>query len=600
MNFTRHRCLTALLFVAPLAIPCAALADTRSDARQFLEMYNRAYQQLWNVAEGANWLSSTDVSDEHTGQRIGAQQAKAAFTGNTYVIEKARALLQQRSKLDALTVRQLEKILLAAAENPGTIPDVVAARVAAEARLAAIQDGFTFKLPQPDGSTKIVTPNQIQEILMNSTNVEERLRAWETSKQAGPALKAGLLELRDLRNRVAREMGHSSFFGLQVADYGMSVAEMRTMTDRLVAELRPLYEQLHCWTRHKLAARYGQPVPKLIPAHWLPNRWGQEWGGLVDTVDLDAPFKGKSPEWLVKAGEQFYVSLGFPALPATFWTKSDLYELPPDSKRKKNTHASAWHINLDQDVRSLMSVKPDFEWFTTTHHELGHIYYDLSYARPEVPVVLREGANRAFHEGIGELITTAVRQAPYLEQMGILKPDEAPDQIQWLLNEALTEAVVFIPWSAGVMTAWEHDFYEKDLPADQLNRRWWEYVAKHQGIVPPSARGEEFCDAATKTHIIDDPAQYYDYALAFALKYQFHLYIAKRILKQPANACNYYGNRAVGKFLADILKQGGTQDWRKILRQSIGEDISAKGMLEYYAPLMKYLKEQNQGREVGW
>jgi peptidyl-dipeptidase A len=455
-------------------------------------------------------------------------------------------------------------------------------------------------MPQPDGSTRTVTPNQIQEILTTSTNVEERLRAWETSKQAGPALKAGLLELRDLRNRVAREMGHSSFFALQVADYGLSVAEMRALTDRLVAELRPLYAQLHCWARHKLAARYGQPVPKLIPAHWLPNRWGQEWGGLVDTVDLDAPLKTKSPEWLVKAGEQFYVSLGFPALPPTFWTKSDLYELPPDAKRKKNTHASAWHINLDQDVRSLMSVKPDFEWFTTTHHELGHVYYYLSYARPEVPVVLREGANRAFHEGIGELITTAVRQPPYLEQMGILKPGEAPDQIQWLLNEALTEAAVFIPWSAGVMTAWEHDFYEQELPADQLNRRWWEQVAKYQGIAPPAPRGEEFCDAATKTHIIDDPAQYYDYALAFALKYQFHRYIAQRILKQPANACNYHGNRAVGKFLADILKLGATRDWRKVLRQSIGEDISAKAMLEYYAPLMKYLEEQNRGREVGW
>ena len=82
-------------------------------------------------------------------------------------------------------------------------------------------------------------------------------------------------------------------------------------------------------------------------------------------------------------------------------TKSDLYELPAGATRKKNTHGWALHIDLDHDVRSLMSVKPDFYWFTTTHHELGHIYYYLAYARPEVPVVLRDGANRAFHEGIG-------------------------------------------------------------------------------------------------------------------------------------------------------------------------------------------------------
>ena len=143
------------------------------------------------------------------------------------------------------------------------------------------------------------TPSkEVREFLATHANlyVAERLRAWETSKQAGPVLKPGLLELRDLRNRVAREMGYSSFFHLQVADYGMSVAEMRALTEQLVRELRPLYQQLHCWARYRLAERYGQPVPKLIPAHWLPNRWGQEWSGLVESIDLDAGLKSRQPE----------------------------------------------------------------------------------------------------------------------------------------------------------------------------------------------------------------------------------------------------------------------------------------------------------------
>ena len=33
--------------------------------------------------------------------------------------------------------------------------------------------------------------------------------------------------------------------------------------------------------------------------------------------------------------EQFYTGLGFSPLPESFWKKSDLYPLPPDSKRKK-------------------------------------------------------------------------------------------------------------------------------------------------------------------------------------------------------------------------------------------------------------------------
>jgi peptidyl-dipeptidase A len=245
-------------------------------------------------------------------------------------------------------------------------------------------------------------------------------------------------------------------------------------------------------------------------------------------------------------------------------------------------------------------VKPDFDWFTTTHHELGHLYYDLSYANPRVPFVLREGANRAFHEAVGELITTAVRQEPYLRQVGVLAPDAKPDRIAWLLNEALSEAVVFIPWSAGVMTHWEHDFYEQDLPADQLNARWWEYVARFQGIAPPAPRGETLCDPATKTHVNDDPAGYYDYALAFALKYQFHRQIANHILRQDPHAANYFGSKEVGEFLQGILKLGATRDWRHVLKDNINDDLNTRAMLEYFAPLNDYLKTQNAGRPIGW
>ena len=63
----------------------------------------------------------------------------------------------------------------------------------------------------------------------------------------------------------------------------------------------------------------------------------------------------------------------------------------PASARKKNAHASAWHIDRAQDVRSLMSVEANQQWFGTAHHELGHIYYYLAYSRPEVPYLLREG-----------------------------------------------------------------------------------------------------------------------------------------------------------------------------------------------------------------
>ena len=576
-------------------------ADTAREARDFLRMYNEIARGLQTAANEAEWKASTDVKDEHTGQRIGANEVRAKFIGSPYLIEKAKALLARKSELDDKSVRQLESILLAAAGYPGTAPELVTARVSAEARQGAIQDGFKFQFTDPKTKqTRAITPNQIQEILDSSKDLAERRAAWESSKEIGVPLRPGLIELQKLRNQVAQEMGFSSFFHLQVADYGMSVAEMRALTERLYSELKPLYLQLHTWTKHKLAERYNQPVPKLIPAHWLGNRWSQQWPGLVEAANFDEYFKGRESKWLVEQAERFYVSLGWPKLPEVFWTKSDLYELPPDAPRKKNTHASAWHVDLQNDVRSLMSVRPNYDWHETTHHELGHIYYFLAYSNDDVPVTLREGANRAFHEAVGDLIGIAARQIPYLKQVGILPNDVRIDETQYLLNEALDSAVVFIPWSAGVMTAWEHDLYEKNLSPSEYNERWWDYVAKYQGVSAPEPRDEKFCDAATKTHINDDPAQYYDYALAYIIKYQLHMHIAKNILKEDPHSCNYYGNKEVGDFLWNILKVGKAQDWRKLLRDATGEEISAKPMLEYFAPITAWLEKENRGRQVGW
>ena len=136
--------------------------------------------------------------------------------------------------------------------------------------------------------------------------------------------------------------------------------------------------------------------------------------------------------------------------------------------------------------------------------------------------------------------------------------------------------------------------------ADQLNRRWWHYVEQYQGVAPPGPRGEGFCDAATKTHINDNPAQYYKYAIAFAIKWQLHMHIAKNILHQDPHNLNCYGNREVGEFLLQIMRPGATKDWQTLLKETTGEELSARPMLDYFEPLMGWLKEQNQGRQVGW
>jgi peptidyl-dipeptidase A len=585
-------------------LPAAALvlgacttsgSNRRGEAQEFLAMYNDVDQRLTTVAGEAQWKASTDVTDQHTGERMAADAAVAAFRGSRYVIEGARKHLALRQHLDDIEFRQLDKILLDAAESPGTIPEIVNAKIQAEAKLEGVLNAFEF-CPGPRQGDKCpnpVTVNQIDKILRESKDLNERRRYWEISKQTGPALKKGLAEVRDLRNRVAKELGYTSYFHLQVADYGMSVNEMIQLMDKTLADLQPLYSVLHQFARSRLAERYQQPAPaEMLPAHWMTNRWGQEWPGLVEAADLDRYFEKQTPEWIVKQGEKFYTSLGMPALPKSFWEKSDLYEPPKGSKRKKNTHASAWHINGKEDVRSLMNIVPDFKWFETAHHELGHVYYYIAYSNPRVPHVLREGMNRAFHEAVGDLISIAAHQQPYLRQIGILPESFKPDPNEYLLSEALDAAVVFLPWSAGTMTHFEYELYEKNVPIDRFNKRWWEIVRQYQNIEAPAERSEEFCDACTKTHIIDDAAQYYDYAMAFVIKYQLHDYIARKILRQDPHNCNYYGNKEVGKWLTDILSLGATRDWRQVIKEKTGEEVSSRAIIEYFKPLEPYLKSR--------
>lgn len=597
-------CSAPLLALAACAPPPpgeAVPAARNEQAATFLERFTSIYRGVYTVAAGAQWNASTDVTPEHDGARVAAGKALAAVQGDRAVIETAREFLKARESLEPLVTRQLDRVLLNAAESPGTIPDVVAARVEAEGRQSSTLDSFQFCLERKgERCVRPASANDIDDTLDRSRDLEERLRVWNASKETGPALKPGLEDLQRLRNDVAREMGYASFFDLQVADYGMSTQEMMSMLRTWVEETRPLYEQLHCYTKYVLAERYGQAVPQRIPAHWIDNRWSQNWDGVVSGVDLDPYFRDRSPQWIVEQAERFYVSMGFPELPAGFWEKSDLYPVSAGSDRKKNTHASAWHMDLDQDVRSLMSVQSNTRWFGTAHHELGHVYYYLSYARPEVPPLLRGGANRGFHEGIGELITIASMQVPYLREVGVLPEGAEMDRTAWLLNEALSETIPFIAWSAGTMSHWERDLYAEPLPPDQWNERWWRYVGEFQGVEAPTPRGEEWCDPATKTHVNDDPAQYYDYAVATVLKYQLHDYISRTILRTDPHEANYFNRKDVGDFLRSILEAGQTEDWRELLRRTTGEDLSTRAMLEYFRPLEDWLKKQNEGRQCGW
>ena len=95
---------------------------------------------------------------------------------------------------------------------------------------------------------------------------------------------------------------------------------------------------------------------------------------------------------------------------------------------------------------------------------------------------------------------------------------------------------------------------------------------------------------------------YSRYFLARILQFQFH-----RSLCQTAghegdlHACSIYGSEAAGDRFYALLEAGASQPWQDTLEQMTGtREMDATAIIDYFAPLMGYLKEQNEGRSCGW
>jgi peptidyl-dipeptidase A len=393
--------------------------------------------------------------------------------------------------------------------------------------------------------------------------------------------------------------------------YDMTPQEFSAMYDRLWAETKPLYDQLHCYTRTKLNQKYGnavQPATGPIRADLLGNMWAQEWGNIYDIVApkgagdvgydigelLEA--KHKTPTDMVKIGEGFYTSLGFPALPASFWQRSQITR-PRD--REVVCHASAWDVDNKNDLRIKMCTKVNGDDFVTIHHELGHNFYQRAYN--QMPYLYLNGANDGFHEAIGDFIALSITPE-YLVQIGLLDRSKVPDASKdtgLLLRQAM-DKVAFLPF--GLMVdKWRWGVFDGSTTPAEYNASWVALKQQYQGIVPPVPRSEADFDPGAKFHIPGN-TPYARYFLARILQFQFYKAACDMAgWKGPLHRCSFYGNKEVGQRLNAMLAMGASKPWPDALEAFTGtREMSARPMLEYFAPLQTWLQQQNAGKQCGW
>jgi peptidyl-dipeptidase A len=297
---------------------------------------------------------------------------------------------------------------------------------------------------------------------------------------------------------------------------------------------------------------------------------------------------------MVRRAERFYTSLGFAPLPNSFWERS-LFTKPAD--RDVVCHASAWDVDLVEDLRIKMCIDPTDEDFSTIHHELGHNFYQRAYK--DQPVLFRDSANQAFHEAIGDTIALSVTPE-YLVKIGLL--DKAPDasrDIGLLLGRAL-EKVAFLPFGL-VIDQWRWDVFNGRIKPEDYNREWWARRLKYQGVAPVTPRGEEFFDPGAKYHV---PANYSytRYFLAHILQFQFHRELSKLAgCTSPLHRCSISGSKEAGAKLDAMLKMGTSRPWPEALAAMTGsKQMDATAILDYFAPLQAWLDKQLAGQKKGW
>ncbi len=596
------RASVALLSFASISA-AAQVPPSPEEAKAYVQKLNDELKPLIVKFSTADWIKATYITDDTERNSASASDELMGYTSKAI----KQSLRFSGLKLDPDTARMLH--LLRTATAPPPAPDDPAKRAELAAIVAKLEGMYgKGRWCGPNGQGKCRDLEQLTDVMAKSRNYDELLDAWAGWRTIARPMRPLYSRFVELSNEGARAIGFANTGDLWRSGYEMSPADFEKEIDRLWSQVRPLYEDLHCYVRAKLAQHYvGKvPVDGPIPAHLLGNMWAQEWNNIYPLVvpykgepslDVDAGLKRQKydPIKLVKRGEAFFTSLGLDPLPKTFWERSMLTK-PRD--RDVVCHASAWDVTFNDDLRIKMCIKIREEDLVTIHHELGHDYYFHAYYK--LPVLYQAGANDGFHEAIGDALTLSITPT-YLKQLGLL--NAVPRNDKGLINEQMKSAlekVAFLPFGK-MIDQWRWDVFSGKTAPANYNAAWWSLRRKYQGIEAPILRTEDDFDPGAKYHI---PANvpYTRYFLARILQFQFHRGLCQAAgHKGPLHECSIYGNKEAGQKLWAMLQLGASKPWPEALAVLTGQrELDAGALLEYYEPLRAWLRQQNSGQKCGW
>lgn len=610
-----------------------ASAPTVQEAKEFLEAAEKELSEFSAYAAKVYWIKANFITEDTAAleARVGEEGAKMSTRmSNQAKRFKDLALpADMKRKIDGMlrgsnfpapddeaAAKKLAKIMT---DLDGTYGKGKFKIDVKDERIIAILDvdpdgdkgpekaDGTLDQEVPDGTIHL---GQASDIIAKSDDPELLQTIWEGWRTISMPMKDDYADMVKIINKGSAELGFKDAGDLWRAGYDMEAEAFSKEADRLWGQVKPLYDELHCYVRAELNEKYGEevvPLDEPIRSDLLGNMWGQSWGNIYDDVApegggesvdvtkllVDAGYDAKK---MVEVAEQFFTSMGFEELPDTFWERS-LITKPED--REVVCHASAWNLDNEEDVRIKMCTKVNAEDFSTVHHELGHNFYQRAYK--DQSIFYKNGANDGFHEAIGDMIALSITPE-YLVEIGLLDADDVPGEdadLALLMRQAM-DKVAFLPF--GLMVdQWRWNVFNGTYSPSEYNEGWWELREKYQGLKAPGERPDDAFDPGAKYHIPGN-TPYMRYFLAHILQFQFHKAACDQAgFEGPLHRCSVYGNKDVGEKFNAMMEMGASKPWPDALEAFTGtREMDGSAILEYFAPVMTYLQEENKDRTCGW
>lgn len=573
---------------------------TPQDAEKFLVATEQELVQLNLEGSRAAWINANFITEDTSALAAAADQ-KSTEAGVKFAMQAAKfdavaVNVDQRRKLNILK----QSLVMPAPQDSAKSAEL--AKIGSELNSMYGKGHYTAK------SGETLSLGQMTATMATSRDYDELLEMWQGWRTISPDMKPLYIRQTELGNEGAQGLGYADLGAMWRSNYDMPADKFAKELDRLWGQVKPLYDDLHCYVRTELGKTYGEdkvPQDQPIPAHLLGNMWAQSWGNIYDVVapenadpgyDVTQQLANNNYDEIkmVKGAESFFTSLGFDALPETFWQRS-LFTKPAD--RDVVCHASAWDLDAKDDIRIKMCIQKTGEDFSVIHHELGHNFYQRAYQNQ--PFYYQNSANDGFHEAIGDTIALSVTPK-YLKEIGLIDtiPDESKD-IGLLMKMAL-DKVAFIPF--GLMVdQWRWKVYSGEITPENYNSAWWELREKYQGVTAPIERDANAFDPGAKYHV-PGGVPYSRYFLAHIQQFEFHRALCEISGNtDPIHRCSIYNNKDAGTALNTVLEMGSSKPWQEAYKVLTGsEQMDATAILDYFAPLHTWLKDRNQGKQCGF